>query len=180
MSYEIFVLALASLLLSSALTDWAGVHPLFGAFIAGICFPRIPSWQTATGERTEMLTSALLLPLFFALTGLKTRLDLLSSVNTWLWAILHSRRSHRRQDRGSGICRALVRTKLAKLPGPWGAAQHARPRGARGAKYRLQRRCVLANALHHARAHGLDHHHVHDAVTQLAENSRSTRCHRTS
>jgi Kef-type K+ transport system membrane component KefB len=88
MSYEIFVLALASLLLSSALTDWAGVHPLFGAFIAGICFPRIPSWQNATGERTEMLTSALLLPLFFALTGLKTRLDLLSSVNTWLWAIL--------------------------------------------------------------------------------------------
>jgi Kef-type K+ transport system membrane component KefB len=88
MSYEIFVLALACLLLSSALTDWAGVHPLFGAFIAGICFPRIPSWQTATSERTEMLTSALLLPLFFALTGLKTRLDLLSSVNTWMWAIL--------------------------------------------------------------------------------------------
>jgi Kef-type K+ transport system membrane component KefB len=88
MSYEIFVLTLAYLLLSSALTDWAGVHPLFGAFIAGVCFPRITSWQAATSERTEMLTSALLLPLFFALTGLKTRLDLLTSMNTWLWTVL--------------------------------------------------------------------------------------------
>jgi Kef-type K+ transport system membrane component KefB len=88
LSYEILVLALVFLLLSSALTDWAGVHPLFGAFVAGVCFPRIPSWQVATRERIETLTSALFLPLFFAITGLKTRLDLLSSVNTWLWAAL--------------------------------------------------------------------------------------------
>lgn len=88
LSYEILVLALAFLLLSSALTDWAGVHPLFGAFVAGICFPRIPSWQVATRERIETLTSALFLPLFFAITGLKTRLDLLNSVDTWLWAAL--------------------------------------------------------------------------------------------
>lgn len=33
-----------------------------------------------------MLTSALLLPLFFAVTGLKTRLDLLNTINLWAWA----------------------------------------------------------------------------------------------
>ena len=33
-----------------------------------------------------MITSVLLLPLFFALTGLRTRLDLLSGASTWLWA----------------------------------------------------------------------------------------------
>jgi Kef-type K+ transport system membrane component KefB len=87
-SYEIFVLALAYLLLSSALTDWAGVHPLFGAFVAGVCFPRIESWQGATRERIEMLTSALLLPLFFAITGLRTRLDLLNTATMWLWAAI--------------------------------------------------------------------------------------------
>lgn len=90
MSYEVFVLALAYVLLSAALTDWAGAHPLFGAFVAGVCFPRFDgptgSWQTVMRERIEMVTAALLLPLFFALTGLKTRLDLLSSANTWLWA----------------------------------------------------------------------------------------------
>ncbi|MFC6645808.1 cation:proton antiporter [Granulicella cerasi] len=88
LTYEIFVLAIACLLLSSALTDWAGVHPLFGAFVAGVCFPRLKEWQTATREKIEMLTSALLLPLFFAITGLKTRLDLLNSWNTWSWALL--------------------------------------------------------------------------------------------
>ena len=33
-----------------------------------------------------MVASVLLLPLFFALTGLRTRLDLLNTSDTWLWA----------------------------------------------------------------------------------------------
>ena len=36
--------------------------------------------------RLDMITSVLLLPLFFALTGLRTRLDLLNDVTMWLWA----------------------------------------------------------------------------------------------
>ncbi len=71
---------------SAAATEWAGVHPLFGAFIAGICFPRIEHWQQAIRLRVDMLASVLLLPLFFALTGLRTRLDLLNDSTTWLWA----------------------------------------------------------------------------------------------
>ncbi len=71
---------------SAALTDWAGVHPLFGAFIAGVCFPRVEHWQQAIRARLDMITSVLLLPLFFALTGLRTRLDLLDDSGTWLWA----------------------------------------------------------------------------------------------
>jgi Kef-type K+ transport system membrane component KefB len=86
LSYEILALSLACLLLSAAATEWAGVHPLFGAFVAGVCFPRIEAWQIAARVRIEMLTSALVLPLFFALTGLKTRLDLLNGAGIWLWA----------------------------------------------------------------------------------------------
>lgn len=85
-SYEILAMSLAFLLLSAAATDWTGVHPLFGAFVAGVCFPRIEAWQAAARVRIEMLTSALLLPIFFALTGLKTRLDLLNGPTMWLWA----------------------------------------------------------------------------------------------
>ncbi len=71
---------------SAAVTDWAGVHPLFGAFIAGVCFPRVAPWQHAIRMRLDMITSVLLLPLFFALTGLRTRLDLLNDATMWLWA----------------------------------------------------------------------------------------------
>ncbi len=79
-------LTVAGAFASAAATEWAGVHPLFGAFIAGVCFPRVQPWQHAIRGRLEMITSVLLLPLFFALTGLRTRLDLLDNSTTWLWA----------------------------------------------------------------------------------------------
>ncbi len=78
--------AVAGAFASAAATEWAGVHPLFGAFIAGICFPRVAHWQQAIRLRIDMITSVLLLPLFFALTGLRTRLDLLTGSTVWLWA----------------------------------------------------------------------------------------------
>ncbi len=79
-------LAVAGVFASAAFTDWAGVHPLFGAFIAGVCFPRVEHWQHTLRARLDTVTSVLLLPLFFALTGLRTRLDLLNDSTTWLWA----------------------------------------------------------------------------------------------
>ena len=79
-------IALALALLSSAATEAIGVHPLFGAFIAGVCFPRIAEWQAALRTRLDMVVSVVLLPLFFAITGMRTRLDLLNDVNMWLWA----------------------------------------------------------------------------------------------
>ncbi len=86
LSLGLFGISLAFAFASAAATDWAGVHPLFGAFIAGVCFPRIEPWQQAIRARVDMVTSVLLLPLFFALTGLRTRLDLLNSGETWAWA----------------------------------------------------------------------------------------------
>jgi Kef-type K+ transport system membrane component KefB len=85
LSYELLGVMLAFALASSAVTDAIGVHPLFGAFLAGICFPRVAAWQQLLRDRLEVILSLVLLPLFFALTGLRTRLDLLSSAGTWLW-----------------------------------------------------------------------------------------------
>lgn len=85
LSYELMGLMLAVALASSAVTDSIGVHPLFGAFLAGMCFPRIPAWQEALRSRLETVLSLVLLPLFFALTGLRTRLDLLGDTSTWSW-----------------------------------------------------------------------------------------------
>jgi Kef-type K+ transport system membrane component KefB len=86
LSLELLGVIIIGSLASAAATEWIGVHPLFGAFLAGVCFPRIPHWQQAIRARLDMLTSVLLLPLFFALTGLRTRLDLLNDATMWWWA----------------------------------------------------------------------------------------------
>jgi Kef-type K+ transport system membrane component KefB len=86
LTLELLGVVVAGALLSAAATDKIGVHPLFGAFLAGVCFPRVPQWQLALRERLDMLVSVLLLPLFFALTGMRTRLDLLNDASMWLWA----------------------------------------------------------------------------------------------
>jgi Kef-type K+ transport system membrane component KefB len=87
-SYELLGIIVAYLLASAAATEAIGVHPLFGAFMAGVCFPRIEPLQSALRARLYMIASVLLLPLFFALTGMRTRLDLLSGPTVWLWTAL--------------------------------------------------------------------------------------------
>lgn len=86
LSFELLGIAVALTLGSAAATEAIGVHPLFGAFMAGVCFPRVPEWQVSLRGRLDMLVSVLLLPLFFALTGMRTRLDLLDDSAMWLWA----------------------------------------------------------------------------------------------
>jgi Kef-type K+ transport system membrane component KefB len=83
--YEVMGIILAVVLGSAAATEAIGVHPLFGAFLAGVCFPRIQHWQSALRTRLDMVVSVLLLPFFFALTGMRTRLDLLHGANMWFW-----------------------------------------------------------------------------------------------
>jgi Kef-type K+ transport system membrane component KefB len=85
LSYELFGVIIAVVLASAAATEAMGAHPLFGAFVAGLCFPRIERWQAAVRARLDVLVSVLLLPLFFALTGMRTRLDMLNGRTIWFW-----------------------------------------------------------------------------------------------
>jgi Kef-type K+ transport system membrane component KefB len=85
LSYEMLAIVVAIVFVSAAATEAIGVHPLFGAFLAGVCFPRVGRWQSAIHMRLDTIVSVLLLPLFFALTGMRTRLDLLNGAETWLW-----------------------------------------------------------------------------------------------
>jgi Kef-type K+ transport system membrane component KefB len=86
LSIEMLAAMLAFAFASAAATDSLGLHPLFGAFLAGICFPRVNSLRGEIRGRLETLVSVLLLPLFFAVTGMRTRLDLLNKPAMWLWA----------------------------------------------------------------------------------------------
>jgi Kef-type K+ transport system membrane component KefB len=71
------------LLAASWVTERLGVHALFGAFMAGLVMPKNERMRTDIVERIESLSLALLLPLFFALTGLRTRIDLLTGKSMW-------------------------------------------------------------------------------------------------
>jgi Kef-type K+ transport system membrane component KefB len=59
------------------------VHALFGAFMAGLVMPKNQGMIAALVERIESFSLALLLPLFFALTGLRSHIDLLVGKSMW-------------------------------------------------------------------------------------------------
>jgi Kef-type K+ transport system membrane component KefB len=85
LSYELLGFILVIVFSSAAVTDAIGIHPLFGAFLAGLCFPRLKAWQDAVRARLDVIVSLVLLPLFFALTGMRTRFDLLTGATIWEW-----------------------------------------------------------------------------------------------
>lgn len=74
-------------LASSWITEQIGMHALFGAFAAGLIMPKHKSLVVPLREKLESLTLVLFLPFFFALTGLRTRIDLISGKAAWLWAL---------------------------------------------------------------------------------------------
>lgn len=80
----VLLLALGGALAGESL----GVHALFGAFVVGVMTPRRPEFVRAIVGRMQDLVVVLLLPIFFALTGLQTRIDLLSGVDMWLYCAL--------------------------------------------------------------------------------------------
>jgi Kef-type K+ transport system membrane component KefB len=65
-------------------TETIGIHALFGAFVAGIVAPPQREFRQTLRRRLEIVVSCFLLPLFFAFTGLRTQIGLLSDRTTWL------------------------------------------------------------------------------------------------
>ena len=81
---------LAALLLGvlgcAGLTEWLGLHAVFGAFLFGACLPRDDRLLRCLVERLEYIAIVLLMPIFFALAGLNTTPD--AFVGTGLGALL--------------------------------------------------------------------------------------------
>jgi Kef-type K+ transport system membrane component KefB len=76
--------ALSFVFLCALTTEAIGIHALFGAFLAGVAMPRHPSVLDYLRKRIEALGSVVLLPLFFAFTGLRTEIGLLADARSWL------------------------------------------------------------------------------------------------
>jgi Kef-type K+ transport system membrane component KefB len=84
-STRVVAVIMVGLLLSSLATELIGVHALVGAFAFGLAVPRENRTAEHLIERIEELTGVLLLPIFFALSGLRTELGLLSDPQGLLW-----------------------------------------------------------------------------------------------
>ncbi|HKQ29681.1 MAG TPA: cation:proton antiporter [Burkholderiales bacterium] len=71
------------LLLSAWITEMIGIHALFGAFLMGLTLPEHDQFKEKLIARIQDITTIVLLPLFFALTGLRTQLGALDDLQSW-------------------------------------------------------------------------------------------------
>jgi len=74
---------LAFVLACALITETIGIHALFGAFAAGVVMPDSTEFRTYLKEKLEAFGSYALLPLFFAFTGLRTQVGLLTGWYDW-------------------------------------------------------------------------------------------------
>ncbi len=79
-----FLLALGAALC----TEKLGIHLLFGSFLLGAIMPKNQQFVRYILERVETLVGTLLLPLFFAFTGLRMNIGLVSGPEMWTMCIV--------------------------------------------------------------------------------------------
>ena len=72
-------------LVSALCTERHGIHLLFGAFLMGAIMPKEPVFVRYVLDRFETITVTLLLPLFFAFTGLRTNIGLVKGPEMWMY-----------------------------------------------------------------------------------------------
>lgn len=71
-------------LLTAACTEAIGIHALFGAFLLGAVIPHDSKLASSLMANLNTLVSVLLLPAFFAFTGLRTSIALVQGPLAWL------------------------------------------------------------------------------------------------
>ncbi|MCW3461835.1 cation:proton antiporter domain-containing protein [Chitinophaga nivalis] len=74
-----------TLLIAAWLAEAIGIHALFGAFLAGAIMPANSDIKQLLTDKLEDVSVVVLLPIFFAFTGLRTYIGLLDA--SWLWVV---------------------------------------------------------------------------------------------
>jgi Kef-type K+ transport system membrane component KefB len=77
-------LTLGGLALSAFAAEWIGIHAIFGAFLFGAILPHDGALARTWISTLKTPVTLLLLPAFFALAGMRTRIDLIADVSGWL------------------------------------------------------------------------------------------------
>jgi Kef-type K+ transport system membrane component KefB len=86
LSFDALLIFVILALVSGAAGEWVGIHALVGAFIAGLVTPR--KFRQHLIDKLEAVTLLLLMPLFFALTGIRTNLVFKEGAGAYLDLLL--------------------------------------------------------------------------------------------
>ncbi|XP_027350391.1 cation/H(+) antiporter 20 isoform X2 [Abrus precatorius] len=76
-------LILGGVMVSGFVTDFIGIHSIFGAFVFGLTVPKDGNLVKRLIERIEDFVLGLLLPLYFASSGLKTDITTIRGAEAW-------------------------------------------------------------------------------------------------
>jgi Kef-type K+ transport system membrane component KefB len=79
-----FAMVCVALLVSALTTEAIGIHALFGAFFLGAVLPHDSSLAQDVQRKLQDVVVVLLLPVFFAITGMRTEIGLVSGLAAWL------------------------------------------------------------------------------------------------
>jgi Kef-type K+ transport system membrane component KefB len=77
-------LTLVAVLAAALTTEAIGIHAIFGAFLLGAIIPHDSKLARSLIASLENVVTMLLLPAFFAFTGMRTQIALVSGVYEWL------------------------------------------------------------------------------------------------
>lgn len=73
-----------ALLVSSLVTEYIGIHAIFGAFLLGAVVPHDSELARDVTRKLSDIVIVLLLPAFFAFTGMRTQIGLVNGASEWL------------------------------------------------------------------------------------------------
>ncbi|GAY45144.1 hypothetical protein CUMW_087260 [Citrus unshiu] len=76
-------LTLVGVMVSGFLTDLIGIHAIFGAFVFGLTIPKGSEFAVRLMKKIQDFVSGLLLPLYFASSGLKTDVAKIRGIEAW-------------------------------------------------------------------------------------------------
>jgi Kef-type K+ transport system membrane component KefB len=83
-SLDAMAVVFVALLIASLLTEFIGIHAIFGAFLLGAVTPHDSELAREVKGKLNDLVIVLLLPAFFAFTGMRTQIGLVNGVAEWL------------------------------------------------------------------------------------------------
>ena len=84
LSQSALAVVFVGLLLSALATEASGIHALFGAFLLGVFLPHDGRLAEQIRVRLEDAVVVLFLPAFFAFTGMRTQIALVSGMTDWM------------------------------------------------------------------------------------------------
>jgi Kef-type K+ transport system membrane component KefB len=85
LTQDLIAIILLVVLASGWATESLGVHAFFGAFLAGVVMPRHSELSRELSQKFEALIVVLLLPIYFALTGLRSSIFLITGAEMWFY-----------------------------------------------------------------------------------------------